>query len=102
MMRADRVALENAARQFEPRHGRQVDVDHADVRALGGKDALAALGVGGLQQHDLGFVGEHGTAARSDDGMIIDDQNAHGIGPVLKSMIRKSGNRFSEKIMLKQ
>ena len=31
----------------------------------------------GFQQHDLGFVGEHGAATRSDDGMVINDQNAH-------------------------
>ena len=28
----------------------------------------------------LGFVGENSAAARSDDGMVVNDQNAHGIG----------------------
>ena len=46
------------------------------------KTSLAAFGVGCFQQDDLGLVGEHGPAAGSDDRMIIDDQNAHGIGPV--------------------
>jgi hypothetical protein len=41
---------------------------------------LAALGVGGFQHHNAGLVGEHGAAPGSDDGMIINDQNAHGIG----------------------
>ena len=73
------VADENAPREFESRHGRQVDVDHADVGTLGVEGPLAALGVAGLQQHDRGFVGENGAAARRDDRMVIYDQNAHGI-----------------------
>ena len=39
------------------------------------------LGVGGLQHLDLAFVGQHGAAAGSDDGMIVDDQNAHRRSP---------------------
>jgi hypothetical protein len=39
--------------------------------------ALATLGIGGFQNVDLGIVREQGTAARSNDAMIIDDQNAH-------------------------
>ena len=42
-----------------------------------GEHALAALGVGGFQDVDLGIVREQGAAARSNDAMIINDQNAH-------------------------
>jgi hypothetical protein len=39
--------------------------------------ALATLRVGGFQYVDLGIVREQGTAPRSNDAMIINDQNAH-------------------------
>ena len=78
MMRADRVANQNAPRQFKSRHRRQVDVDDADVRTLGDESALAALGVAGFQQNDLGLVGKNGAAAGCDDRVVINDQNAHG------------------------
>ena len=39
--------------------------------------ALAALCVGGFQYFDLGIVREQGAAPRSNDAMIINDQNAH-------------------------
>ena len=41
------------------------------------EDALAALRVGGFQYVDLGVVREQGTAPRSNDAMVINDQNAH-------------------------
>jgi hypothetical protein len=44
--------------------------------------ALATLRVGGFQYVDLGIVREQGTAPRSNDAMIINDQNAHlAFGP---------------------
>jgi hypothetical protein len=39
--------------------------------------ALATLRVGGFQYVDLGIVREQGTAPRSNDAMIINNQNAH-------------------------
>ncbi|MGY4286719.1 hypothetical protein ACVWXO_005939 [Bradyrhizobium sp. LM2.7] len=37
--------------------------------------------VGGLEDLDLAFVGQHGAAAGGDDGMVVDDQNAHRRSP---------------------
>ncbi|MGY4293217.1 hypothetical protein ACVWXN_001312 [Bradyrhizobium sp. i1.4.4] len=73
--------FEDAARELEAGDGRQVDVDDAEVGALDNEDAFAVLGVGGLQNLDLALVGQHGTAAGGDNGMIVDDQNAHRRSP---------------------
>ena len=72
---------QDAARQLEAGHRRQIDVDHADVRALGQENALGAFGIGRLQHDDLRLVGEHGAAAGRHDRMIINDQNAHDFRP---------------------
>ena len=50
-------------------------------RKAGPALVLAALGVAGFQQNDLGFVGKNGAAAGCYDRMVINDQNAHGLDP---------------------
>src|SRR5206468_1489447 len=70
-------ALEQPARQLEAGDRRQVDVDNAEVGALDDEDALAVFGVGGLKNLDFALVGQYGAAAGGDNGMIVDDQNAH-------------------------
>jgi len=72
-----RVAPEDAPRQFKSRHGRQVDIENADIRMLFVKRALTTLCVGGFEDDDLGVVGEQCTASRSNDAMVINDQNTH-------------------------
>jgi hypothetical protein len=71
------IAPEDAPRQFVPRHGRQVDVENADIRMLCSEGAFAALGVGCFQEVDIRVVREQRAAPRSNDAMIINDQNAH-------------------------
>ena len=72
---------QDAARQLEAGDGRQVDVDDAEIGLFRDERPLAAFGIRRFEQRDLGIVGEHGATARSDDGMIINNQNAHGVVP---------------------
>src|SRR6185369_10630941 len=72
-----RVAREETPRQLETGNRRKVDVEDADIGMPFAELALATLRVGGFQYVDLGVVREQGTAARSNDAMIINNQNAH-------------------------
>ena len=72
-----KIAPEDAARQFKPGHGRQVDIDDANMGIFGGENPFAAFGVGRFQDHHLRVVREQCATAGSDNRMIINDQNAH-------------------------
>src|SRR5437763_4523536 len=96
-----RIAPEQSPRQFKPRHRRQVDIEHADVRMPFTEHALTALRVGGFHDVDLGIVRKQGTAPRSNDTMIINDQNAHwhwsripASSPLLHRIWRNTGTDF--------
>src|SRR6185312_2891388 len=71
------VAREKTTCQLKPGNRRKVYVEYADIRVPVAEHALATLRVGGFQYVDLGIVREQGTAARSNDAMIINNQNAH-------------------------
>ena len=71
------VAHEETPCQFKPGNRRKVDVEYADIRLPFAEHAFATLRVGGFQYVDLGVVREQGTAPRSNDAMIVNDQNAH-------------------------
>src|SRR5437868_4211395 len=71
------VAREETPCQLKPGNCRKVNVDYADIRMPFAEHALATLRVGGFQYVDLGIVREQGTAPRSNDAMIINNQNAH-------------------------
>ena len=52
------VARQDAARQLKAGHGRQIDVDDADVGIFGGENVLATFGVRSFQDHHFRVVGE--------------------------------------------
>ena len=77
-MRADLVAVgQDAPGQFEAGDTGQIDVEHADLRALGDEPVKSDLCARRLHDDDVGIVRHQGPAARGHDRMVIDNQNTH-------------------------
>jgi len=67
------IARQNSPRQLKARDARQVDIEHADVGAIGDERRLAAFGVRGFQNGDIGIAGQQRTATRGNDRMVVND-----------------------------
>ena len=72
-----RVFEQDAARQFEAGNAGHCYIDDRDVGPVREEGGEAGLRVARVDDLDIALARQHRRTARNDDGMIVDDENAH-------------------------
>ncbi len=71
------VMRQNSPRQLEAGDGGKRYVDDRHIRALFDISGEAGVGVAGVEDLYVALAGQHGGAARDNDRVVVDDENAH-------------------------